>query len=149
MRTTLSLTGIALACTLTLAGCTPVPHPALNTRTSAAHSTEAPDLPSGVAQATNVPTSVPNDPAQRKNVTITDCSRTDDGWKAAGTATNPGNHPASYELTVFFTAAAATVLAVGDAIVTVDPGATSDWRVDGDFAAPEGTRCVLSGVAAQ
>lgn len=149
MRNALPLTGLAAACILALAGCTPATHPAPSTRASAAHGAEAPGLPAGVTQATNVPTAVPNDPAQRKNVAITDCSRSDDGWTATGTAINPTAAAASYTITVFFTAATATVLAVGDTTAKIEANGAADWRISSDFSAPDGTRCVLSGVAIQ
>jgi hypothetical protein len=99
-----------------------------------------------VAQATDVPSSVPNDPAARKAVAMSGCSATDGGWRAAGTAKNGGDAPRSYHLTVFFTTATATVLATGTTTVDVDPGATADWTVSARFTAPSGTLCVLTGV---
>ncbi|RDV45271.1 hypothetical protein DOE76_08415 [Leifsonia sp. ku-ls] len=152
MRTLLRLSAVLISAAV-LTGCTPQnPSPTRTTATSGAsagHSTDAPALPSGVTQATNVPSSVPNDPAQRKNVTVTDCGPSEGGWRATGTAKTSGESAATYKLTVFFTTSTATVLAVGEATVTVQRGSTAEWAVDSSFTAPKGTRCVLTGVAAQ
>ncbi len=48
---------------------------------------------------------------------------------------------------MFFTSQAATVLHTGSTTVTVEPGEKERWEVAGTFAAPEGTLCVLRGVA--
>jgi len=147
MRTSTALAAAALTAIL-LAGCTPADNHLLKaTHTVTAAASDAPALPPGVTQATAVPTDVANDPAQRKNVTLTDCAATEGGWKAAGTAKNAGESAITYMVTVFFTASTATVLAVGDTAVTVEPGSTARWAIESSFTAPAGTRCVLTGVA--
>ena len=103
-------------------------------------------LPSGVPQAGAVPTKVPNDPALRQNVSVTDCSKTAKGWKAAGKATNPTDKPLDYTLTVFFTSDKATVLNTADTTVKVDPGKSANWTVQKDFPTTPKTLCVLRGV---
>ncbi|MBK9159230.1 MAG: hypothetical protein IPM11_14190 [Micropruina sp.] len=60
---------------------------------------------------------------------------------------NPGSASRTYTVTVFFTSKAATVLASASTTATVDPGKEAEWSVNATFAAPEGTRCVLRGVA--
>jgi hypothetical protein len=122
------------------AGCTPP------STTAPSPGPSGSGLPSGVAQAGNVPTKVPNDPALRTNVTITDCSKTDKGWHAAGKASNPTNKPISYTITVFFTTDQATVLSTADTTVTVDPGKNADWNIEKDFATTPKTLCALRGV---
>ncbi|MDQ0031065.1 hypothetical protein [Arthrobacter bambusae] len=106
----------------------------------------SPGLPSGVTQAGAVPTSVPNDPAARQNVHITDCSQADGGWKATGTAANPGKTPVDYTITVFFTTDHATVLNTADTTVKVEPGKTADWTISKKFTPTPTTLCALRGV---
>lgn len=142
-----TLTVIAATVALALTACTPTASPAPTPTGAASNTATAPGLPAGVSQATAVPTDVPNEPAQRKNVTMTDCSRTADGWTASGTAINPGASATTYTVTIFFAAPTATVLAVGNTEVEVEPDARSDWTVTSVFTAPKGTRCVLTGVA--
>jgi hypothetical protein len=143
----------ALVVASALTGCTlSAPDSPTASRTPAASATvtaDAPGLPAGVAQASDVPTAVANDPAQRSNVTVTGCSRTDAGWAATGTAKNPTGEPVTYRLTLFFTTATATVLAVAPAEVPVKAGGDATWRAEAAFTAPDGTRCVLAGVAAR
>jgi len=103
-------------------------------------------LPSGVVQAGKVPTKVPNDPALRKNVIVSDCSQAGKGWKAAGKATNPTDKPISYAVTVFFTSEQATVLNTADTTVKVEPGKIADWSIQKDFATTAKALCVLRGV---
>jgi hypothetical protein len=147
MRRIATLTISAATVALALAACTPAGSPTPKPAGAASSTATAPGLPEGVSQATGVPTAVPNEPAQRKNVTMTDCARTADGWKASGTAVNLDASTATYTVTIFFTAPTATVLAIGDTDFEVEPGARSDWTVTSAFTAPDGTLCVLSGVA--
>lgn len=103
--------------------------------------------PSSAIQ-TGIPASVANVPQDRSAVSLSECTATDGGWRAGGTIKNPGASARTYTVTVFFTSKAATVLASQSTQVGVDPGQTQDWSVTAAFAAPEGTRCVLRGVAA-
>lgn len=132
-------------------GCAAVPPSAPTTAPPSsdptANTSAAPSLPAGVSAATSVPTDVPNDPDARASVTITKCAATKHGWSAKGTATNGEKKDKTYEVTVFFTSQAATVLHTGSTTVTVEPGEKERWEVAGTFAAPEGTLCVLRGVA--
>jgi hypothetical protein len=125
-----------------LAGCT---HSG-KTAARSTPSTPVGGLPVGVVNATGVPSAVPNDPASRKNVTVSSCTATKDGWQAAGTATNPGNKQTDYTVTVFFTTTGGTVIGTGQSKVTVKPGAQQAWTVSSVFHAPPDTRCVLRGV---
>jgi hypothetical protein len=130
---------------LALTGCTPASAPVPSASRSAS-ATTAPGLPAGVSQATDVPTKVPNDPSARSAVSTTECAAVDGGWRAAGSAKNPGDAARTYEITVFFTTSTATVLATGTTSVEVEPGATAEWSIAKDFTAPSGTLCVLAGV---
>ncbi|HBX79825.1 MAG: hypothetical protein WAV45_01980 [Propionibacteriaceae bacterium] len=104
--------------------------------------TPSPASPGGI------PTHVANVPEDRKSVSLTECAAASGGWRAAGTVKNPGSASRTYTVTVFFTSKAATVLASASTTATVDPGKEAEWSVNATFAAPEGTRCVLRGVAA-
>jgi hypothetical protein len=125
-----------------LAGCTHSGRTAAKSTPSAA----VHGLPVGVVNATGVPTAVPNDTAARKNVTVSSCKATKDGWEAAGTATNPGTKQADYTVTVFFTTNGGTVIGTGQSKVSVKPGAQQPWTIGSTFHAPPDTRCVLRGV---
>ena len=103
-------------------------------------------LPKGVNNATDVPTSVPNNPALRAHVQITKCAASADGWQASGDATNPGTGPVDYTITVFFTTSAATVIGYGSAKVHVAAGGHQAWSVSATFTPAPGTQCVLRGV---
>jgi hypothetical protein len=95
---------------------------------------------------TNVPTSVPNDPTLRNNVTLSSCASTSVGWAASGTARNPSKSSASYRITVFFTTDHATVIGHASTTVTVPGGASHPWTVAATFHPASPTRCVLRGV---
>jgi hypothetical protein len=127
------------ASTAALAGCT---HSGRTTAKSSP-SAVAHGLPVGVVNATAVPSAVP---VARKNVTISSCKATKDGWQASGTATNPGEKQTDYTVTVFFTTSAGTVIGTGQTKVTVKPGAPQPWTISSTFHAPPDTRCVLRGV---
>lgn len=83
--------------------------------------TAARSTPSAVAFG--LPAVVPNDAAARKNVTVSSCKATNDGWEASGTATNPASKQTDYTVTVFFTTTGATVVGTGQSKVSVKPGA--------------------------
>jgi hypothetical protein len=91
---------------------------------------------------------VPNEVAVRPQVVITGCRAVRGGWEAIGQATNPGQSPVDYHITVFFTTPHATVLAAAATSVLVPPGQSGRWKAAQTFAAVAGTSCVLRGVAA-
>ncbi|CAN5633050.1 hypothetical protein BH10ACT8_BH10ACT8_16860 [soil metagenome] len=152
-------TGLSLAVAVALAGCTQ----STKHQTSAAgsptvgsssHSSKPPSksgsatgLPSGVTGATSVPASPPNVAKLRTNVTMNACKATSGGWAASGDARNPGTNSVDYNVSVFFTTAAATVIGSGSAKVSVQPGGTEKWTVTGKFHPAAKTLCVLVGVA--
>ena len=128
---------------LLLVGCTSGPG---STPTSTHTATDVAGLPKGVQQATNVPTAVPNTPALRKNVTLAACEKADGGWKASGTATNPGGDAVDYTVTVFFTTDKGTVLGTADTTLTIAPGEKKPWNVTAKLTPAPTTTCVLRGV---
>ncbi|HEY6473683.1 MAG TPA: hypothetical protein VIY26_12380 [Acidimicrobiales bacterium] len=79
---------------------------------------------------TSIPDRVPNQDSVRRDVTIGTCSAVPGGWSAGGTIKNTLGHDATYEITIFFTSAAATDLAYG---ATSDGGESRQERaLDGD-----------------
>lgn len=88
-----------------------------------------------------------NDPALIKNVTISKCAKTDDGWGASGTAKNTGTKDATYSITVFFTTTGATVIATAETKVDVKAGRSADWTAAATFTAAPEMRCVIRGVS--
>lgn len=141
--TSATLLGGLLLAAVALAGCTATDSPSPSPSASAS---DVNGLPTGVQQATAVPTDVANTPALRANVEITECSASDGGWKAEGTAKNPGDAAKSYTITVFFTTDHGTVIGTGDTKVTVEPGKTEDWTVRAALTPAPKTLCVLRGV---
>jgi len=145
-RTNRPATVIALlaASAAVLAGCTHFGRSGASPRPSP--SVPKGGLPVGVVNATGVPSAVPNNTASRKNVTISACKATKDGWQATGTATNPGDTQTSYTVTIFFATSGGTVIGTGQSSVTVKPAGQESWTVSSTFHAPPDTRCVLRGV---
>jgi hypothetical protein len=125
-----------------LAGCTAVAPNAGKTHTAAA---TVPGMPSGVTQATALPTDIPNDPKTRANVKLIACTSTKDGWKASGTVSNAGKSPTTTVITVFFTTDKATVIGTAQTRVTVKAGDKRVWTAQKAFSAPSKTLCVLRG----
>lgn len=74
------------------------------------------------------------------------CTRAPEGWRATGTARNPGDAPVDYTITVFFTTENATVIGTGKTRVALGPGRKETWHVEDAFKAPASTLCVLRGV---
>ncbi|GAA5199396.1 hypothetical protein GCM10023322_74950 [Rugosimonospora acidiphila] len=104
-------------------------------------------LPPGVVNATAVPTFVPNAATLRENVRLSSCGSTHGGWRAAGSASNPGAKDSrNYTITVFFTTSRGTVIGTGQTQVAVEPDADQQWTVTGAFHPAPDTRCVLRGV---
>jgi hypothetical protein len=128
--------------TLALAGCTvspPTPTPTPSATATVGDSDE-------IQPDADVPTDVPNTPALRANVAISDCERDGEGWKASGTALNPDDKAIEYTITVFFTTDKATVIGTGDTKVSVPPGESADWEIRADLTPAPETLCVLRGV---
>ena len=103
-------------------------------------------MPSGVVQDPNVPTNVLNTPSLRQYVAITACDRSPNGYTAKGTANNPTKAEKPYTITVFFTTNRGTVIGTGAIKVSVLPGQTQKWQIDGQLTPAPGTECVLRGV---
>ena len=96
-------------------------------------------LPSG--SITNDETGV-----KRKDVAITACGSTSDGWQASGTAANKGTASETYNITIFFTTTQSTVLDYASTSVKVAAGQTEKWTAAAKFSAPKQVLCVLRGV---
>jgi hypothetical protein len=90
---------------------------------------------------------VRNDAEDRLDVALTTCERTNDGWRASGTVMNSSDSDATYEITIFFTTDAGTVIAFDSVRTPVSAGTDAAWEVEGEFAAPQPTLCVLRGAA--
>ena len=137
------LVALLLAVAVAAAGCTSsTSSPGRGTTAS----TPGAGLPSGVAGATNVPRSVPNNPARRADVALTRCVAAPGGWAAGGTVHNPAGTPATYRITVFFTTTTATVIGVAATSVLVPGRQSKPWQAIGRFHAPPKVLCVLRGV---
>lgn len=139
----LAFAGVALLAALGLTACTGAPAPS----PSPSASEQVNGLPDGVASPSDVPTDVPNDPDARQNVVIDSCEATANGWRAAGSAVNPGESDVAYEISVFFTTASGTVIGFGGTTAGVEPDGSANWSVEAEFVAPDETLCVLRGVA--
>lgn len=114
----------------------------------AVHSSDSPSPTATLTQHPLPPArSIGNDLARRKHVTLTSCAALPGGWRAGGTATNPGRASVRYTITVFFTTTTATVLDYATTTVTVPAGGHTGWQATAHFAAPDKLRCVLRGVA--
>jgi hypothetical protein len=126
---------VAAAVTGSLSGCT----------SSAPTPTPTATAPAAGAQL-DVPTSVPNVPADRPNVLVQTCSAASGGWSAKGTAHNPGTKSVTYTINVFFTNQTATVVGVASTRVGIAPGKTKPWVAAAQIAGASNLRCVLRGV---
>lgn len=137
---TLRAPGAIVVCVavLLLAGCSTTPKATTTTTTqrSSASRTPTPSLPK----------TVPNEPNLRPDVSLTTCTAVPGGWKAGGTASNPGKSTASYLITIYFTDLEATVVGYAQTKVMVAAGKTGQWSASSKFTAPAKTLCVLSGV---
>lgn len=86
-----------------------------------------------------------NDPALYETVTLAECSKSDGGWQATGTAENTTSRRVAYSVLVFFTDAEARTVASARAVVTAPPGGTATWRAARRFEA-EGVQCLVRSV---
>ncbi len=141
-----------LGCAFSIAACSSSSHKSTGTplasSTARSQATTTTSAPPTVPQNTQLPTSVANDTSLRTDVTIAACDQTGGGWAASGTVTNSGQSTKTYDITVFFTSAKATVEDYATTSVKVKPGDHQDWKASKDFPALSGTLCVLRGVAA-
>lgn len=95
----------------------------------------------------SLPATVANQPAVRSRVQVTGCMPITNGWRASGTATNPGTGTARYQITVYFTTTSASVLDYDIVKVSAGPGKTVTWTAAKTFLAQPKTLCALVGVA--
>ncbi|GAA2064531.1 hypothetical protein [Leifsonia soli] len=139
-----ALAAVAIAVCLLATACTGTPAPGPTTARPTA--TGIAGLPTGVQQATDVPTDVPNTPELRKNVALASCEKADGGWRAGGTASNPTDTAVDYTITVFFTTDTGTVLGTADTTVSVGAKEKKDWTATAALTPAPKTVCVLRGV---
>ena len=93
------------------------------------------------------PSRISNSVKLRRQVAITKCVSTAEGWKAEGNAVNTGSDKRfKATITVFFTTTSATVLDYAETKVDVAPGKTRTWSAAAKFDAAPTMRCVLRGV---
>lgn len=146
---TLSLAGV-VAAALVLGGCAATPPQPDPTTTNAQGEigTETPAPAFGGEQGP-VPdqADIADDPDLREIVLLTGCDAVDGGWGATGTAENPGASDVSYTVVVIFTDAQARNVTSSTVEIPVAAGETVDWEAVAEFDPPEGTQCVLAGVA--
>ncbi|GAA1271050.1 hypothetical protein GCM10009677_24910 [Sphaerisporangium rubeum] len=94
-----------------------------------------------------IPTKIANNPGIRDRVTQTKCAAIPGGWSAAGTATNPGDHPVTYKIIVHFTTTHATTLDYAQTRVTVPPGKTATWTAEKHFTPQPHMLCPMPGIS--
>lgn len=87
-----------------------------------------------------------NDPVLYEQVALTGCEATADGWRAVGSATNPGPDPIGFTVLVLFTDAHARVVDSASTTVDVPVGATKNWTATRAFETTPGTSCVVRAV---
>jgi hypothetical protein len=83
------------------------------TASSTTTSTRPGSTRAGSTSPTGAPASVPNQPAVRQDVTLSNCASAPGGWSAGGAVKNTEGHDATYHITDFFTTAQATDLTYG------------------------------------
>ncbi len=142
----ITLTVCAASVLVCLAGCGKSGHSA-EPSSSAKSSTVAASSTAPLTQNTlPAASAIVNNVDKRKSITITKCAAADGGWAASGTAANTGTADVSYDITVFFTNAHATVEDFATTSVTVKAGKTQPWTATKKFTATDPTNCVLRGV---
>jgi len=138
--------GLCAVVVVAVAGCSSHPTPArTHGNTGAATSRGA--TPSPVVQHPLPSGTIPNVVTKRKAIAISGCSAVSGGWQVEGSASNSGTARQTFEITIFFTTASATVLDFARTTVTVEAGRTQKWYASANFTAPRDTVCVLRGVA--
>lgn len=97
-------------------------------------------------QPTDLPTGLAIDRSVRKHVTIDGCREDGSAWRANGRVGNPDPAPHSYDLTVFFTDPAGTVVAHASTTLTVPAGGSSTWAAEASNHTGGPLACVLTGL---
>lgn len=108
-----------------------------------------PEVPAFAGVHHRLPTghALHNDPALYEQVTLTRCAATASGWRATGSATNPGADHLDVAVLVFFTDAQARVVDSASTTVSVPAGSTSTWTAEREFDTSPGTTCAIRAVA--
>ncbi|WP_157537128.1 hypothetical protein [Nocardioides sp. Root190] len=102
---------------------------------------------SGVQHRIPSGTALRNDPELYQHVALTGCDPTADGWRAVGTAHNPGSGELTFDVLVFFTDAQARIVDSATTTVTVSAGSTTTWTARRRFETTPGTACVVRAVS--
>ena len=147
-RTGLAVGAAVALSTGVVAGCTSSGSGSAGATTSTSTTAGAGATAPGGGSAGSSPTTIVNQPAARKAVTLTSCKQTSSGWTAHGSVADPNSKQTTYTIVVSFTTKASTVLARGTTTVVVKGGATKSWSASANFAKTKGVVCVLRGVAA-
>jgi hypothetical protein len=151
VTTSVALSLMGAAAVLVLAGCTsgtqPEPDPT-PTNGQGEIGTEEP-APPFTGEQGPVPdqADIADDPDLREIVLMTGCEASDGGWAATGTAENPESSDVSYTVVVIFTDAQARNVTSSTVEIPVAAGGSAEWEAAAEFDPPEGTQCVLAGVA--
>lgn len=95
-------------------------------------------LPAGAA--------LDSDPDLYGRVALTGCAATARGWRAVGTAHNPGGLSQTLQVVVLFTDAHARAVDSATTTVPVPAGSTRTWTAERRFETTPGTRCVVRAV---
>jgi ABC-type glycerol-3-phosphate transport system substrate-binding protein len=107
----------------------------------------APPTTPTTVKVTTSPATAPSQASIRKDVQLFNCAAAKNGWSAGGTVESSLNHPATYDITVFFTSSAPENLDYGSTSVPLKPGQVKLWSVNAIFAAPSTVLCVLTSVS--
>jgi hypothetical protein len=136
---------LALVVGLALTACTGGARPAPHRTPTASASIQPPPTFTGLKRPLPSPEQLTNDPALYRDVTLTGCTRTKDGWRATGTAANAGSEKAGYRIIVFFTDAQARTLDYARTSVEVPAGKTTTWTATRPLHL-NGVHCVIRAV---
>lgn len=110
-------------------------------------SAPSPAVPGTPPTQAKLPKKIANRPSARKNVVQTKCAAVPGGWKAEGTASNPGKTEVTYKIVVFFTTTEATALDYAEAQVAVEPGETVNWTAKKKFPTQKQMLCPMPGIS--
>lgn len=90
---------------------------------------------------------IKNDPELYGAVALTDCTATDSGWLATGTAVNSASSAQDYVIVVNVTDAQARAITSVVVDVIAEAGETAQWEAPAAIEAPADSACVVAGVS--
>ena len=150
------LTAAAIACAvagcLVLSGCTSSKPVVKSTKSSsssvpATASTGPTSSASPVyTPASSLPVISGNNVDKLHQVTRGTCGSVSGGWQLTGTIKNPSSSEVSYDILVYFTTTAATVINSAETTVKVKGGDTAPFTATKQFAGPPNMLCVIVSV---